>query len=173
MESKDKRHILTVIEAMKDEEGEYMFAAGEKMCSAILTVTGKTGHIFIWQPNKPHTATPLCSTLKHSNTDQALTESNYLLSQGGAIKKPLHNLVVADSQTAVLQCEVANPSAEGRWLKDGQPVDLNENVVSEVDGAVRRLVIIITKATDIGEYTYQVATSKTTATLKVEGRSRF
>lgn len=81
--------------------------------------------------------------------------------------------MVADSQTAVLQCEVANPSAEGRWLKDGQPVDLSENVVSEVDGAVRRLVIIITKATDIGEYTYQVATSKTTATLKVEGRSRF
>lgn len=81
--------------------------------------------------------------------------------------------MVADSQTAVLQCEVANPSAEGKWLKDGQPVDLNENVVSDDDGAIRRLVIIITKATDIGEYTYQVATSKTTATLKVEGRSRF
>lgn len=81
--------------------------------------------------------------------------------------------MVADSQTAVLQCEVANPSAEGTWLKDGQPVDFNENVLSEVDGAIRRLVIIITKATDIGEYTYQVATSKTSATLKVEGRSRF
>uniref|UniRef100_A0AAZ1XXF4 Ig-like domain-containing protein n=1 Tax=Oreochromis aureus TaxID=47969 RepID=A0AAZ1XXF4_OREAU len=126
MESKDKRHRLTVMNAMKDEEGEYMFAAGEKMCSASLTVTG------------------------------------------GAIKKPLHDLVVADSQTAVLQCEVANPSAEGKWLKDGQPVDFNENVLSEVDGAVRRLVIIITKATDIGEYTYQVATSKTSANLKVE-----
>lgn len=81
--------------------------------------------------------------------------------------------MVADSQTAVLQCEVANPSAEGKWLKDGQPVDFNENVLSEVDSAVRRLVIIITKATDIGEYTYQVATSKTSANLKVEGRSSF
>lgn len=81
--------------------------------------------------------------------------------------------MVADSQTAVLQCEVANPSAEGKWLKDSQPVDFNENVLSEVDGAVRRLVIIITKATDIGEYTYQVATSKTSANLKVEGRSSF
>lgn len=126
MESKDRQHRLTVMNAMKDEEGEYMFAAGEKMCSSSLTVTG------------------------------------------GAIKKPLRDLVVADSQTAVLQCEVANPSAEGTWLKDGQPVDFNENVLSEVDGAVRRLVIIITKATDIGEYTYQVATSKTSATLKVE-----
>lgn len=92
------------------------------------------------------------------------------MSPGGAIKKPLRDLVVADSQTAVLECQVANPSAEGKWLKDGQPVDFSDNVLSEVDGAVRRLVIVITKATDIGEYTYQVATSKTTANLKVEGK---
>lgn len=102
-----------------------------------------------------------------------LTDWNYLLSLGGAIKKPLRDLVVADSQTAVLECEVANPSADGKWLKDGQAVDFNENTLSEVNGAVRRLVIIITKATDIGEYTYQIATSKTSATLKVEGRSKF
>lgn len=80
--------------------------------------------------------------------------------------------MVADSQTAVLECEVANPAAEGRWLKDGQPVDFNDNTLSEVDGAVRRLVIVITKGTDIGEYVYQVATSKTSANLKVEGRWR-
>lgn len=42
MESKNKRHTLTVMNAMKDEEGEYMFAAGEKMCRASLTVSGKT-----------------------------------------------------------------------------------------------------------------------------------
>lgn len=82
-------------------------------------------------------------------------------------------MVVADSQTAVLECQVANPSAEGKWLKDGQPVDFSDNVQSEVVGAVRRLVIVITKATDIGEYTYQVATSKTSAMLKVEGKSEF
>lgn len=80
---------------------------------------------------------------------------------------------MADSQTAVFECEVANPSAEGRWLKDGQPVDFSENILSEVNGITRRLVIVITKAADIGEYAYQVATSKTFATLKVEGRSRF
>lgn len=41
METKNKHHTLTVINAMKDEEGEYMFAAGEKTCRASLTVTGK------------------------------------------------------------------------------------------------------------------------------------
>lgn len=45
MESKNKCYTLTVMNAMKDEEGEYMFAAGEKMCSASLTVTGKLGKI--------------------------------------------------------------------------------------------------------------------------------
>lgn len=79
-------------------------------------------------------------------------------------------MMVADSQTVVLECEVANPSSEGKWLKDGEPIDFNENVISEVNGAVRRLVIVITKATNIGEYTYQVASSKTSAHLKVEGR---
>lgn len=44
MESKDKGHTLTIINAMKDEEGEYMFAAGEQTCSATLTVSG----MFTW-----------------------------------------------------------------------------------------------------------------------------
>lgn len=42
MESKNKRHTLTVVHTMKDEEGEYMFAAGEKTCSGKLTVSGTT-----------------------------------------------------------------------------------------------------------------------------------
>lgn len=41
MESKGKRHTLTIMNAMKDEEGKYMFAAGEKTSSASLTVTGR------------------------------------------------------------------------------------------------------------------------------------
>lgn len=80
--------------------------------------------------------------------------------------------MVADSQTAELACEVANPSAEGKWLKDGQPLDFNDNVLGRVNGCVRSLVIIITKVSDVGEYTYQIASSKTSAYLKVEGKPR-
>ena len=76
---------------------------------------------------------------------------------------------MAESQTAELECEVANANAEGKWLKEGQPVDFNENVVSEVNGAIRRLIIGITRPQDVGEYTYQVSNSKTTASLRVEG----
>lgn len=92
-----------------------------------------------------------------------------VLPPGGAITRPLQDVTVAESQTAELECEVANANAEGKWLKDGQPVDFNENAVSEVNGAVRRLIIVITRPQDVGEYTYQVANSKTTANLRVEG----
>lgn len=40
MESKDKVHSLTVIDTMKDEEGQYVFHAGEQTSSAMLTVSG-------------------------------------------------------------------------------------------------------------------------------------
>lgn len=76
---------------------------------------------------------------------------------------------MAESQTAELECEVANANAKGKWLKDGQPLDFSENVVSETKGAIRRLIIIITRPQDVGEYTYQVANSKTMANLRVEG----
>ncbi|KAJ3592471.1 hypothetical protein NHX12_007598 [Muraenolepis orangiensis] len=102
------------------------------------------------------------------NRAYASDDGQYKLVVGGAIKRPLCDLVVADSQTAELECEVANASAEGKWLKESQPVDYSDNVVSEVNGAVRRLVIIITKSTDVGVYTYMVANSKTSASLKVE-----
>lgn len=95
---------------------------------------------------------------------------NVFVFPGGAISRPLHDIIVADSQTAEFECEVANPTAEGKWLKDGQPCDFGENVRSEKNGAVRRLVIVITRPNDIGEYTYQIANSKTTANLRVEGR---
>lgn len=78
-------------------------------------------------------------------------------------------MTVAESQGAEFECEVANASAKGKWLKDGQEVDFSDNVRSEDIGAVRRLMIVITRAQDVGEYTYQVANSKTSAHLKVEG----
>ncbi len=40
IESKGKHYSLTIINAMKDEEGQYTFAAGEKTSNAKLTVSG-------------------------------------------------------------------------------------------------------------------------------------
>lgn len=42
MESKGKCHTLMVVDAMKDEEGQYRFYAGEQTSSAMLTVSGES-----------------------------------------------------------------------------------------------------------------------------------
>uniref|UniRef100_A0A8C2W2A5 Ig-like domain-containing protein n=1 Tax=Chinchilla lanigera TaxID=34839 RepID=A0A8C2W2A5_CHILA len=126
IEAHGKIYKLTVLNMMKDDEGEYTFYAGENMTSGKLTVAG------------------------------------------GAISKPLTDQTVAESQEAVFECEVANPDSEGEWLKDGKRLPLSNNIRSESDGHKRRLIIVATKLDDIGEYTYKVATSKTSAKLKVE-----
>lgn len=41
IESKGTSHSLVVFDTMKDEEGQYMFHAGEKTSSAQLTVSGR------------------------------------------------------------------------------------------------------------------------------------
>ncbi|XP_045336328.1 titin isoform X4 [Leopardus geoffroyi] len=94
--------------------------------------------------------------------------SGKLTVAGGAISKPLTDQTVAESQEAVFECEVANPDAEGEWLKDGKHLPLSNNIRSESDDHKRRLIIAATKLDDMGEYTYKVATSKTSAKLKVE-----
>ncbi|XP_032711907.1 titin isoform X2 [Lontra canadensis] len=126
IEAHGKIYKLTVLNMMKDDEGEYTFFAGENMTSGKLTVAG------------------------------------------GAISKPLTDQTVAESQEAIFECEVANPDSEGEWLKDGKHLPLSNNIRSESDGHKRRLIIAATKLDDIGEYTYKVATSKTSAKLKVE-----
>ncbi|XP_019749859.1 titin-like [Hippocampus comes] len=174
MESKSTSHTLTVLNATKDEEGEFTFAAGEKTCAALLTGRPlKAGGKFKMESKSTsHTLTVLNATKDEEGeftfAAGEKTCAALLTVSGGAIKKPLRDSVVADSQTAELSCEVANPSAEGKWLKDGQPLDFNDNVLGRVDGCVRSLVIVIAKAGDVGEYAYQIASSKTSAYLKVE-----
>ncbi|OCT63665.1 hypothetical protein XELAEV_18044764mg [Xenopus laevis] len=126
IEAKGKIYKLTIIDMMKDEEGEYTLFAGEQQTSAKVTVSG------------------------------------------GAISKPLVDLIVAESQTAVFECEVANPDSKGEWLREGKPIRFSDSIRSEAISNKRQLIIPISKLDDVAEYTYQVATSKTSAKLKVE-----
>ncbi|KAI1237128.1 hypothetical protein IHE44_0014383 [Lamprotornis superbus] len=126
IEAHGKIYKLTVVKMMKDDEGEYVFYAGDKKTSGKLIVAG------------------------------------------GAISKPLSDLTVAESQPAVFECEVANPESEGQWLQNGRPLATTDQYRAESDGVKRRLVIPATKMEDMGEYSYEIASSKTSAKLKVE-----
>uniref|UniRef100_S4RBA9 Ig-like domain-containing protein n=1 Tax=Petromyzon marinus TaxID=7757 RepID=S4RBA9_PETMA len=94
--------------------------------------------------------------------------SGVLSVSGGAISKPLQDISVSESQVAVFECEVVNPDVLGHWLRDGKELTLTNRVHCEDDGRVRRLIVDSTTLADQAEYSYQVATSKTAAKLKVE-----
>ncbi|KAM9836161.1 obscurin-like protein 1a [Aulostomus maculatus] len=51
-----------------------------------------------------------------------------------------------------LKCEISQSDAHVSWYKDSLEVEEGPNVVLEVDGSQRRLVIPITTADDTGEY---------------------
>lgn len=56
------------------------------------------------------------------------------------------------SEKLELICEISKPDAQVIWYKDGLEVEESLNLMLEVDGAKRRLVIPVTTLDDTGEY---------------------
>lgn len=56
------------------------------------------------------------------------------------------------SERLELSCEISQADAPVRWYKDSMEVDEGPNLILEVDGARRRLVIPFTTVEDTGEY---------------------
>lgn len=56
------------------------------------------------------------------------------------------------SERLDLCCEISQPDAPVNWYKDGLEVEEGPNLILEVDGAQRKLVIPITTLEDSGEY---------------------
>ncbi|XP_061902761.1 obscurin-like protein 1 [Entelurus aequoreus] len=51
-----------------------------------------------------------------------------------------------------LRCEISSPEAHVTWYKDGLEVEEGQNLILEVDGAKRQLVIPLASVKDAGEY---------------------
>ncbi|XP_017158771.1 obscurin-like protein 1 isoform X5 [Poecilia reticulata] len=56
------------------------------------------------------------------------------------------------SERMVLSCEISRPNAVVRWYRDGLEVEESENLLLEVDGVYRRLIIPETTVRDSAEY---------------------
>lgn len=56
------------------------------------------------------------------------------------------------SERLELSCEISQTDAPVRWYKDSLEVEEGPNLILEVDGAQRRLVIPITTVDDTAEY---------------------
>ena len=56
------------------------------------------------------------------------------------------------SERLELRCEISRSDAPVRWYRDGLEVEEGPNLVLEVDGVHRQLVIPTTTVDDTGEY---------------------
>ncbi|XP_062258668.1 obscurin-like protein 1 isoform X4 [Platichthys flesus] len=61
------------------------------------------------------------------------------------------------SERMVLSCEISRPNAAVRWYRDGLEVEENHNLILEVDGVYRRLIIPETTVKDSAEYVCDTA----------------
>lgn len=74
------------------------------------------------------------------------------------------------SERMVLSCEISRPNAVVRWYRDGLEVEENENLILEVDGVYRRLIIPETTVKDSAEYVCDTADDSMTFFVNIAGK---
>ncbi|XP_034429709.1 obscurin-like protein 1 isoform X15 [Hippoglossus hippoglossus] len=78
------------------------------------------------------------------------------------------------SERMVLSCEISRPNAAVRWYRDGLEVEENDNLILEVDGVYRRLIIPETTVKDSAEYVCDTADDSMTFFVNIaEAPVRF
>lgn len=70
----------------------------------------------------------------------------------------------------MLVCELSKTSAEVKWFKDGQEIMPSKNLIIKTDGKRRLLTVKKAEKGNIGEYTCDCGSDKTTARLDIEER---
>lgn len=75
------------------------------------------------------------------------------------------------SERLELSCEISHVDAPVRWYKDSLEVDEGPNLVLEVEGAKRRLVIPLTTVDDTGEYICDTEDDSVAFLVTITGRN--
>lgn len=84
----------------------------------------------------------------------------------------LQNYTAVEKDEAILSCELSKAAGEVKWFKDGNEIFPSKNVLLQSDGRKRLLVIKKTAKNNVGSYTCDCGTDKTTADLNIEGNPR-
>uniref|UniRef100_A0A4W4H470 Ig-like domain-containing protein n=1 Tax=Electrophorus electricus TaxID=8005 RepID=A0A4W4H470_ELEEL len=75
------------------------------------------------------------------------------------------------SERMVLSCEISRPNASVCWYRDGLEVEENDNLILEVDGVYRRLIIPETTVNDSAEYVCDTTDDSVTFFVNIAGAS--
>ncbi|KAG7233679.1 hypothetical protein INR49_006716 [Caranx melampygus] len=82
----------------------------------------------------------------------------------------LQNYTAVEKDEVILSCELSKASGEVQWFKDGKEIYPSKNVLLQSDGKKRTLVIKKASKSDMGTFTCDCGTDKTTAQLNIEER---
>lgn len=75
------------------------------------------------------------------------------------------------SKRLELSCEVSQADAAVRWYKDSLEVEEGPNLVLDVEGTCRRLVIPVTTVDDTGEYVCDTEDDSVAFLVTVKGQN--
>lgn len=81
----------------------------------------------------------------------------------------LQDYTAVEKDEVVLMCEVSKSSAEVKWFKDGKEIVPSKNIQIKSDGKKRSLTVRKAEKANIGEYTCDCGSDKTTSRLNIEG----
>lgn len=73
------------------------------------------------------------------------------------------------SERMVLSCEISRANASVRWYRNGLEVEENNNLILEVDGVYRRLIIPETTVSDSAEYVCDTVDDSVTFFVNIAG----
>ncbi|KAJ8416941.1 hypothetical protein AAFF_G00328190 [Aldrovandia affinis] len=82
----------------------------------------------------------------------------------------LQDYTAVEKDEVVLVCELSKSAAEVKWFKDGQEITPSKNVLMKSEGKKRMLIVKKAEKANIGEYTCDCGSDKTTAKLNIEDR---
>lgn len=82
----------------------------------------------------------------------------------------LQDYTAVEKDEVVLQCEISKADAPVKWFKDGQEIKPSKNAIIKADGKKRILILKKALKPDIGQYTCDCGTDKTSGKLNIEGK---
>uniref|UniRef100_A0A673BFY9 Obscurin like cytoskeletal adaptor 1a n=1 Tax=Sphaeramia orbicularis TaxID=375764 RepID=A0A673BFY9_9TELE len=142
----------------------------------------ESGNIQLVSEGPYRRLTILCSTAEDSGEYVCETDGDSVFFQLTVTEPPIRIISPPESELELthlaserleLNCEISHADAHIRWYKDGLEVEESCNLILEVDGAHRRLVIPKTTVDDAGEYVCDTEDDSVTFLVTVTGKGQI
>uniref|UniRef100_A0A8C7XXI4 Titin n=1 Tax=Oryzias sinensis TaxID=183150 RepID=A0A8C7XXI4_9TELE len=86
-------------------------------------------------------------------------------------KSKLQNYTAVEKDEVQLVCELSKAIADVKWFKDGKEITPSKNITISTDGKKRILTVRKAEKANIGVYTCDCGSDKTTANINIEGKT--